>query len=365
MWAILIQSSQLFFTAPLKFGSTLRSNTLTKLSDGCTVKEDGKNSNVSELHPFLFDGMAVRGAVVRLTDAWQEILRRRADSEAESYAAPVKNLLGEMTAAAALMHSNIKFDGALVLQIFGDGPVKLAVAEVQSDLTLRATAKVVGEVFEDMSLTQMMNTHGQGRCTMTLDAKNRPSGQAPYQGIVSLSNQEGETLPNLSTVLTQYMQHSEQIDTTFVLAANDQVAAGLLIQRLPSEGAGNLGASTSLSPEDAEEAYRRIAHLAATLTQDELLSLDLEKILHRLFWEETLLRYPCVQPKFACTCSRQRVARMLKSLGEQELHSLLAEQGKAQVSCDFCGQAYVFDAVDVGEILVKPPNQPPASQKMQ
>ena len=101
---------------------------------------------MSELHKFLFEGLPVRGMIVRLTGAWTEILRRRAESTTGPYAPPVQQLLGEMVAAGALMQSNIKFNGALILQIFGDGPVKLAVAEVQSDLSLRATASVQGEV---------------------------------------------------------------------------------------------------------------------------------------------------------------------------------------------------------------------------
>jgi molecular chaperone Hsp33 len=105
---------------------------------------------MSELHKFLFDGLPVRGAIVRLTDSWVEVLRRRASNNVTgAYPEPVRALLGEMTAAAVLMQSNIKFDGALVLQIFGDGPVQVAVAEVQSDFALRATAKVTGSVAPD------------------------------------------------------------------------------------------------------------------------------------------------------------------------------------------------------------------------
>ena len=104
---------------------------------------------MSELHKFLFDGLPVRGMIVRLTDAWQETLARRAgNGETGPYPAPVRSLLGQMLAAGALMQSNIKFNGALVLQVFGDGPVRLAVAAVQPDLSLRATATVVAPVPE-------------------------------------------------------------------------------------------------------------------------------------------------------------------------------------------------------------------------
>ena len=188
---------------------------------------------MSELHKFIFDGLPVRGMVVRLTEAWQEILRRRAGNTATgAYPPPVRELLGEMAAAGVLMQGNIKFNGALVLQIFGDGPIKVAVAEVQPDLSLRATATVVGEVPHAAALSQMVNVNNQGRCAITLDPKDRLPGQQAYQGVVPLFGDRREPLEKLSDVLEHYMLQSEQLDTTLVLAADEQVAAGLLIQRL-------------------------------------------------------------------------------------------------------------------------------------
>jgi len=205
---------------------------------------------MSELHKFLFDGLPVRGMVVRLTDAWTELLARRAgNTETGPYPVPVSELLGEMAAAAVLMQSNIKFNGALVLQIFGDGPVKLAVAEVQSDLSLRATASVTGELPADARLPDMVNVGGGGRCAITLDPKDRLPGQQPYQGVVPLHGDHKEKLTRLSDVLQHYMLQSEQLDTTLVLAANDQVAAGLLIQRMPLKGEGNLAGAAGQADE--------------------------------------------------------------------------------------------------------------------
>ena len=251
---------------------------------------------MSEVHKFIFDGLPVRGIVVRLTDAWTEILRRRAsNSQTGAYPAPVQQLLGELLAAATLMQSNIKFDGALVMQIFGDGPVKLAVAEVQPDLSLRATATVVGDVAAAAGLSAMVNVANLGRCAITLDPKSRFPGQQPYQGVVPLFGDRGEKLEQLSDVLQHYMLQSEQLDTTLVLAADEQVAAGLLIQRLPLQGAGNLqGGQRHMANEDEiglNEHYNRIATLAATLKREELLTLDVDTILRRLFWEENLSRF--------------------------------------------------------------------------
>ncbi len=328
---------------------------------------------MSELHKFLFDGLPVRGMVVRLTDAWTELLARRAgNTETGPYPVPVSELLGEMAAAAVLMQSNIKFNGALVLQIFGDGPVKLAVAEVQSDLSLRATASVTGELPADARLPDMVNVGGGGRCAITLDPKDRLPGQQPYQGVVPLHGDHKEKLTRLSDVLQHYMLQSEQLDTTLVLAANDQVAAGLLIQRMPLKGEGNLAGAAGPADEDQigqNEDYNRIATLAASLTREELLTLDVDTILHRLFWEEKLLRFVPQQgadgPRFACTCSRARVGSMLRSLGEGEVQSILQERRTIDVGCEYCGQQYHFDAVDAVQLFTAPGQQPPVSSSVQ
>ncbi len=307
---------------------------------------------MTQLLPFIFDGLPVRGALVRLSDSWQEVLQRRAG--ASVWSAPVRHLLGEMAAAATLMQSSIKFNGALILQLHGDGPLKLAVAEVQPDLAFRVTASVVGEVSDSLSFPELTNPGGQGRCAIILDAQDRLPGQPPYQGVVPLHGDAREPLPRLSDVLSHYMLQSEQLDTTLVLAANDQLAAGLLIQRMPREGQGNLG-----HREDdigLDEDYQRIAHLAATLTSDELLTLDSQTLLRRLFWEEPLRHFEPSHPRFACRCSRERVSNMLRSLGSQEVHSILEEIGRIDVACEFCGLGYGFDAVDAQALFTPSPS---------
>ena len=318
---------------------------------------------MSALHKFLFDGLPVRGMLVRLTDSWQEALRRRA--RVGAFAPEVRVLLGEMAAAGVLMQANIKFNGSLVLQIFGDGPVKLAVAEVQPDLSFRSTAKVVGEVPAGARLEAMLNVHGQGRCAITLDPKDRLPGQQPYQGVVPLHGDQREPLQEVSQVLEHYMLQSEQLDTRLILAANDELAAGLLIQRLPVQGDGNLGGARNEDDIGLSEAYNRISLLAGTLTRDELLSLDADTVLHRLFWQERLTRYEPQLPRFACTCSRERVRNMLLGLGREESDSLIVERGEVEVGCDFCGVQYRFDAVDVGELFTPGPNQAPGSSAVQ
>lgn len=328
---------------------------------------------MSELQKFLFEGLPVRGVLVRLTDSWQTVLAKRAaNAETGAYAQPVRALLGEMTAAAVLMQANIKFNGALVLQMMGEGPLKLAVVEVQSDMRFRSTAKTIGEVPPSMGLADMANQRNLGRCAITLDPLGRRTGQQAYQGVVPLYDDQGQAIKRFSDVLAHYMLQSEQLDTTLVLAANDDIAAGLLIQRVPKHGAANLAGKQSMADEDQigrNEDYNRIAILAQSLTSDELLTLSTDKILHRLFWQETLRRFEPEMgedaPRFACSCNRDRVSNMLRGLGEGEANSILAERALIEVGCDFCGQQYRYDAVDSAQLFALSDIQPPGPSVLQ
>jgi molecular chaperone Hsp33 len=231
---------------------------------------------------------------------------------------------------------------------------------------------VKGDVEPDSSLSQLVNVGNEGRCAITLDPENRQPGQQPYQGVVPLFGDQKQVLEKFSDVLQHYMLQSEQLDTTLVLAADDKVAAGLLIQRLPMAGSGNLSGTSGQADEDqmgVNEHYKRIAVLASSLKREELLTLDVDTILHRLFWEESLLRFEPLQgaagPHFSCTCNRERVTRMIKGLGEDEAQSIMQELGQIEVGCDFCGAQYRFDAVDVAQIFRQPGELPPASAAVQ
>ncbi len=313
---------------------------------------------MSELHKFIFEGLPVRGAIVRLTDSWQEIIRRRDD-----YPALVQHLLGEMTAAAVLMQSNIKFNGSLILQVMGGekkdmSPIKLAVVEVKSDLTFRTTAKVVHAVSGNESFSQLINAGNQARCAITLDPEVKFQGQQPYQSIVPLYDDHGEPLESFASVLEHYMLQSEQLDTKLVLASNESMAVGILIQRMPIKGENNLaGAFTSTENEDAigkNEDFNRIATLTASIKRDELLTLSIDDILHRLFWQEPIARYEPANPapRFQCTCSRERVANTIRSLGQSETERMIEETDGIQVNCDFCGQSYSFDVIDAAMLFM-------------
>jgi molecular chaperone Hsp33 len=276
---------------------------------------------------FLFRDAPVRCEIVRIDDTWRRMLAHR------TYPAPVTALLGEATAAALLLAANIKFRGALVLQVQGDGPVRLLVVECQSDLTVRATAKLRegASIAPDDGLPELVNRGGHGRCAITLDPQDRRPGQQAYQGIVPL---EGRTMAD---VLETYMRQSEQLDTRLWLAADHAAAAGLLLQRLPASGAG---ASARPDP----DAWDRARALCASLTPDELLRHEPDTLARRLFGQETLEALAPGTPRFDCTCSRERMERTLVTMGRSEAESIVAERGLIEVRCDFCGRRQVFDA---------------------
>ena len=317
--------------------------------------------SAGEVHRFLFEGLPVRGQLVRLGASWREMLARH---EAQPYAAPVRALLGEMAAAGVLMQANLDFNGTLILQVYGDGPVKLAVVEVQRELNFRATATVRGEVAADAGLEALLNLHGQGRCAITLDPAERRPGQQPYQGVVPLYGDRREPLQQLSQVLEHYMLQSAQLDTRLVLAADDRIAAGLLIQRLPAQGATRVAGERDEDQIGLNEDFNRIAHLASTLTREELLTLDTDTVLRRLFWEERVRRFEPRPARFACRCGRGRVAGMLRGLGREEVDSIIAERGEVEVGCEFCGRQYRFDPIDAARLFIPEADQPPGADAL-
>lgn len=282
----------------------------------------------------MFENSLVRGELIEISDAWQQVQARR------SYPPAVSAMLGEMMAAAALLSANLKFDGTIVMQIHGDGPVQLLVAECDAALRLRATAKLRedAEISEQAGLQQLVNAHGEGRFAITLDPANKMPGQQAYQGIVAL---EGESV---ATVIENYMMRSEQLDTRLWLAADDKVARGLLLQKLPDDG----GKTTPLADTDV---WNRTVTLASTLNQQELLGTDIMTLLQRLYWEETVRVFDPRHPVFHCGCSREKVGNMLKMLGREKIDSALADLGKLDINCDFCGQDYLFDPVDCMQLF--------------
>ena len=287
------------------------------------------------LQKFLFEGAPVRGELVELSATWQQVLSRRA------YPVAVQTLLGQMLAAAALLSANLKFNGVIVMQVHGDGPVKLLVVECDAELRLRATAKLVDDavIAEDALLPQLVNANGHGRFVITLDPKDKLPGQQAYQGIVPL---DGDSV---ATVIEHYMLRSEQLDTRLWLAADATVSRGLLLQKLPNTG------GTQVPVSDDLETWDRSVMLAATLKDEELLSTDIATLMRRLFWEETIRVFEPTHPQFHCSCNREKVGNMLRMLGQPEIDEAIAELGKLEIDCDFCGQHYEFDKVDCTQLF--------------
>ncbi|SAL43237.1 Hsp33 chaperonin [Caballeronia choica] len=297
-----------------------------------------------QLQKFMFNAAPVRGEIVSLRDTWQEVLARR------SYPLPVRNLLGEMMAACALLSANLKFDGTLIMQIYGDGPVKMLVVQCNSDLSLRATAKLVAGaealIGDDMTLPDLLNQHGHGRCVITLDPGAKKPGQQPYQGIVPLSGEHGP-LASMAEVLEHYMHHSEQLDTRMWLAANTDRAVGMLLQKLPGDG----GIVPHPGEHDADT-WQRVCHLGGTLSSAEMLKEEPETLFRRLFWQENVQHFEPAATRFQCSCSREKVGSMLKMLGREEVDGVIDERGTVEVHCEFCNQRYEFDPVDVAQLFV-------------
>lgn len=305
---------------------------------------------MNELLVFICDGAPVRGEIVSISSAWQAVLERRNDPPA------IKRILGDFVGAATLLSASLKFDGTLIIQAQSKGPIQLLVVECTSNLSMRATVKLSvdsSEISSDATLGELLDASNSGRLVITLDPANREPGQPPYQGIVALQEHRGAVIKPVSSAaeaIALYMQNSEQLDTRIWLASNDTHIGGLLLQRLPDSGG-----HAHLDPQSAAEGWSRIQTLGETITNDELLTLPPQTILRRLFLEEStengVRSFPGRPIHFSCRCSRNKVADVLRMLGEAEVKSILAEQGAVETICDFCAKPYRFDAVDCLQVF--------------
>lgn len=287
---------------------------------------------------FLFDDADVRGELVNLGESYQHVLAKH------PYPQPVAQLLGEMLAAAALLVGTLKFDGLLILQVRSSGAVPLLMIECSSEREVRGIARYHAEqIGADAGLRELMP---DGVLALTVDPKQ---GQR-YQGIVDL---DGETLADC---LSNYFATSEQLSTRFWLHADGQRARGLLLQQLPVDRLP-----------DADEraaSWEHLLTLANTLTGEELLGLDNETVLHRLYHEEAVRLFEPQGLCFRCSCSRERSARALISLGEPDAQALLNEHGgQVVIDCQFCNQRYAFDAADVTQLFAGGGSQNPSATR--
>lgn len=271
---------------------------------------------------FIFDDMPVRGLHVRLENVWKHIVGQK------HYPAAIRRALGELLAAGALLSGNLKTDGTLIVQVQGQGRLKMLVVEATSDQTVRATARwdETAEINDDESLTDLLGSNSVFVLTL------QPKDAEPWQGVVPL---EGGSIAQM---LINYTKRSEQLDTQIVLASSDDACGGLLVQRLPET-----------EPDAAS--WEHVSTLVQTLTPEELTGLDAQHVLYRLFHETPPRVFDPENIEFACTCSRGKVSDMLLMLGGEEVGGVVAEQGSIQIDCDFCHAKYVFDETDVNALF--------------
>ena len=281
------------------------------------------------LQKFWFDDTPARGAVVQLERSWQDVL------SCHAYPPAMQKLLGEILAAASLLTANIKFQGSLSLQLQGSGPVKLLFAECTPDGQMRGLGRWEDPLPDALAFADVARV---SQMAVTLDP-----GEAGtrYQGIVPAAGN------SLGQALEAYFEQSEQLPTVIFLAANRQRCAGFLLQRLPTPA--------GVSDDAAEEDWRRIRELGMTVTREEMLELDAQTLLYRLFHEETVRVFEPRALEFRCRCSRERVAGMLQSLGRDEAFAAAEETGLAEITCEFCNRQYRFDAVDLGVLFAAQP----------
>ena len=283
---------------------------------------------------FVFERAAVRGALVNLTASSRAILA------CHPYPPALARVLAELLAASALLASTLKFTGSLVVQLQGDGPVRLLVVECTDALSLRATVQWDGERIAafgpDATLAELAGGATQGRLVITLDPKGTGT---IYQGIVTLE------MASVAGLIEHYLATSEQLASRMVLVTREGVAAGLLVQRLPEAvGGGN-------------DAWARAGARIAEIDPETLLAADVPQALVAAAFPHDDLRVFTGKPvAFRCACSRARVENALRIAGREEIESILAERGDVEVTCEFCNETYLIDAADARALFTRVPD---------
>lgn len=278
------------------------------------------------VYSYLFEHAPIRVQVVQMSQAWQAM------HSAHGLPDLVTHMLGRCAAATALLATSIKFEGRISVQMQSDGPLHLLLCQATHDLGLRGMAKLASAQ-PLPAQAGMADLVGNGHIAVTIENMR---DDKRYQGITPV------VCNNLASSFEHYFAQSEQLPTRLWLAADDKVAAGLMLQRMP-------GVDTD------DDAWQRAQKLAETVTDNELLTLTPDELIHRLLHEEDLRRFDPRPLRFRCNCSKNRVGKMLNSLGEAEVSSILEEQGQVEVTCEFCGRSYLFDGVDAAGLFTQTP----------
>ncbi len=299
-------------------------------------------SEVDSLRRFLFEEVPLRGHWVRLQDSWA------AAREHQAHPLAVRSLLGQTLAAASLLAATLKFKGTLTLQIHSTGCLSMLIAQATHELQVRAMAQVRegAAVADDSDFRTLV---GEGRLVVTVDTHD---DTPPWQGVVPLTGD------SLAASLEYYFEHSEQLATRLLLEADDQQAAGLLLQRLPNPAQTGEGSAAQW-----QALWEEASLFMGTVQGPELLATPITTLLPLVFGEHDLRLFDASQVRYRCRCDRQRVGGLLRSLGEAESREVLAEQGAITVTCEFCQKPYRFDVIDV-EQLFAPVPLPTAGQSL-
>jgi len=278
--------------------------------------------NLDQSQKFIFDKTAIRGQIVHLNKAYQEIIQQRA------YPAKVKICLGQFLASVTALSSTLKFEGSLILQARSQGQVRLIMAECKNQEFVRAICHFDEDFDEDAPLFE------KGNLALTLE----PEQGKPYQSLIALNEDD------ITKGIEDYYNQSEQIKTRFHIAVDETQASVMLVQAMPLSAD-----NSSMTIED--ETFNRVSHLFSTLKDEELLTLPNQEILYRLFHEEETRVFDPINLSFKCSCSRQRSENAVLNLGYEDAKLLIQEQGKISVDCQFCNQHYSFKESDLPAIF--------------
>ncbi len=274
---------------------------------------------MDQLLPFLFDELPLRGGIVRLHSTWQEMLQRR------DYPAELIDLLGQALGAVALMGATLKDRSMLTLQIQGDGPIHLLVAQRQPQGRLRALARWQEILPQTTNLLSLVGT--TSRLAMTLDAEDTDHR---YQSLVEIKAED------LSTTLADYFAESEQLPTVIRLICNQQEIVGILLQQLPGQQI---------------EAWHSLADTVLSISPTQFSS-DPVELLVQLFPDVPIRTFAPQMLRFGCNCSQERSQKLLLGIGHEEIAAVVAEQGAVTVTCEFCGADYSFDQIDINHLFM-------------
>ncbi|MCL9776462.1 Hsp33 family molecular chaperone HslO [Vibrio methylphosphonaticus] len=277
------------------------------------------------LNRYLFEELSVRGELVQLDTAYQEII------SSKEYPTALQSLLGELLVSTSLLTATLKFEGSITMQLQGDGPVSLAVINGDHNQKLRGVARWEGQISDDASIHDML---GKGYLVITIT----PDNGERYQGVVGL---EGA---NLSEVLEGYFERSEQLKTRLWIRTGTQdgqaKAAGMLLQVMP-DGTGS------------SEDFEHLEQLTNTVKNEELFTLEANDLLYRLYNQDKVQLFEPKEVEFFCGCSRERSADAIATIAQDEVYEILAQEGAVALNCDYCGSTYSFDENDIKDLFAQ------------